>query len=216
MEIITLSDRTLSPAALFAVAAAIGKSKVVALPTDTVYGLAAAADSPRAIKRIFALKKRPEHKPLPVLVNSLAMAKTVGHINAANERLLQSFWPAPISVILFKRDATLSELTAGGSTVMVRWPNDPLLHKVITAVGKPITGTSANISGEDSFVDGTLLIERFAREKLQPDIVVCATTEQRQNTPSTIIDLTGARPKILRVGMTDRETLSTLLLLAGQ
>lgn len=211
-----MTDRNLPPAALFTLATAIASGKVVALPTDTVYGLAAAVDSARAIKKIFALKKRPEHKPLPVLVNSLAQAKTVGHINAANERLLKTLWPAPISVILFKRDAVLPALTAGGSTVMVRWPNDSLLHAVITAVGKPITGTSANISGENSFVDGDLLIERFAQEDLQPDIVVRREATERQNIPSTIIDLTGARPKILRVGMTDRETLSAILSLADQ
>lgn len=184
--------------------------KIVALPTDTIYGLAAVISNEKAVKNIFKMKKR-NQKPIPVLVDSIEMAKSVGHINAANESFLKSVWPGPVSAVLFKRSNISSVLTADRSTVMIRWPNNAFLEKVITETGQPITGTSANISGEDSYVDSRPLIDMFESKRLKPDLMVDAGNLNRKNAPSTIIDLTQANPRILRVGATDKETLDKIL-----
>jgi L-threonylcarbamoyladenylate synthase len=182
------------------IADCISEGMVVALPTDTVYGLCAKIDKD-AVEKIFRIKSRPENKPIPIFVNSLEMAASFSKIDAKRKALLKKIWPAPVSVILPKKDRVPSYLTANTNTVMLRWANNEFINQIIKMVGGPITSTSANVSGKGAIKDGRKLIASFAKRKEQPDIIVDAGVISKSNEPSTIIDFTTGNPTPVREGV---------------
>lgn len=117
---------------------------VIAFPTETVYGIGALITKPKAIARIYKIKKRPRSKPLPVLVSSLRQAKELGIFNAQALRLAKKHWPGPLTLIVPGRS---------GKTVGLRVPAHRTVLDLIRKVG-PIAATSANISGEKPFLNG--------------------------------------------------------------
>src|SRR5690348_14479625 len=104
----------------------LGAGEVVALPTETVYGLAANALDAKAVARIFEIKGRPAHNPIIVHVANVAMAKScVSEWPAMAEKLARAFWPGPLTLILPRAKGIPDNVTAGGATVGVRWPSHP-------------------------------------------------------------------------------------------
>lgn len=130
-------------------AAILSAGGLVALPTETVYGLAARADDAAAVAGIFAAKGRPGHNPLIVHVASLAQAERLAHFDAAARALVASHWPGPLTLVLpRRRDAKLAEaITAGLPTLALRSPAHPVMRSVIAGVGAPLAAPSANRSG---------------------------------------------------------------------
>ena len=125
--------------------------ETVALPTETVYGLAANAFDARAVERIFQVKGRPAHNPIIVHVASLAMAKRcVSTWPALAERLAKAFWPGPLTLVLPRARGIPEVVTAGGPTVGVRWPSHPFIQALIKACGFPLAAPSANPSSRIS------------------------------------------------------------------
>src|SRR5215469_15501044 len=113
--------------------------EVVALPTETVYGLAANALDPRAVSRIFTIKGRPSHNPIIVHVASLDLARNcVAHWPALADKLARAFWPGPLTLVLPRANSIPDVVTAGGSTVGVRWPSHPFIQAVIRECGFPL------------------------------------------------------------------------------
>ncbi|PKM88863.1 hypothetical protein CVU83_01005 [Candidatus Falkowbacteria bacterium HGW-Falkowbacteria-2] len=146
--------------------------QVVMLPTDTIYGLSARADSKSAIKRIYAIKKRDKSHPLLVLVSSLNMAKRYCEINSKQQEKLIELWSAtrPTTVILKHRRLLPAALTADKEGLAVRLPKSEFLRKMIRSLGVPLISTSANFSGEP-VLDGQSALKAFSKRPC-PDFIV--------------------------------------------
>jgi L-threonylcarbamoyladenylate synthase len=126
--------------------------KLVAFPTETVYGLGARADSDKSIKRIFEVKGRPTYNPLIVHVSSMAMAQDIAVFDDESTKLLKVFWPGPITFVLpLKKNSRISTLvTAGLNTIAIRFPSSIVAQNILTAAKTPIAAPSANLSGKIS------------------------------------------------------------------
>ena len=123
--------------------------ELVALPTETVYGLAANALDARAVAKIFAVKGRPANNPLIVHVASLEMAQACANEwPRVAEQLAAAFWPGPLTLVLARAPEIPDIVTAAGPTVALRWPSHPFIQAVIRACGFPLAAPSANLSGQ--------------------------------------------------------------------
>jgi L-threonylcarbamoyladenylate synthase len=178
-------------------AARIRAGQVVAIPTDTVYGLAADPFQPAAVERLFRLKGRPENKPVLLLVDSRLQAEALAaELPPAFHRLAARFWPGPVTLILPAAPALSRRLTAGGDSIAVRLPGLPLTRRLIRAARVPLTGTSANRSGWSPARSAREVQEQFPFVSL----AVLDGGPSPGNLPSTIVDLTG-EPRIAREGV---------------
>ena len=130
-------------------AALLRAGRLVAVPTETVYGLAARADSEAAVAGIFRAKGRPDFNPLIVHVASLAMVRELAELDERAERLAARFWPGPLTLVLpLRGDArTVPAVTAGLSTVALRMPDHPALRELLSRLALPLAAPSANRSG---------------------------------------------------------------------
>jgi L-threonylcarbamoyladenylate synthase len=179
--------------------------EVVALPTETVYGLAANALDEAAVEKIFRIKGRPAHNPIIVHVASLEMAKrcTTG-FPALATGLARAFWPGPLTLVLPRAEAIPEMVTAGGETVGVRWPSHPLIQAVIRECDFPLAAPSANLSNQVSPTNAA-----HVRKQLEGKIAAIVDGGQASvGIESSVVDLTVSPPKILRPGMIHRESLA--------
>jgi L-threonylcarbamoyladenylate synthase len=185
------------PAPVAEAAALIRTGGLVAFPTETFYGLGAHALDADAVARVFRAKGRPADKPLLVLVDSPATASAlVAEVPAAARRLIARYWPGPLTLVLPARPGLPVALTAGTGTVGVRVPGHPVALALVRAAAVPVTAPSANPHGEPS--------PRTAAEVLaglgdRIDLVLDGGPTAG-GLPSTLVDLTGPRPRILRAG----------------
>lgn len=170
---------------------------IVAFPTDTVYGLGAGADIIQAIERIYQVKQRPRHMALPLLLaHASEITRVAGYVPPVAWCLVRNFMPGALTLVLPRSDSVLDIITAGGKTVAVRFPAHPVPVALAEGLGTPIVGTSANLSGGSSALTAEEVRTQFG-DKV--DLVIdggrCPGGRE-----STIIDVTGARPVILREG----------------
>ena len=170
---------------------------VAAIPTDTLYGLAADAFNSDAIEQVFTIKERPEGMALPVLLSDTEQLSIVAlKAPEAAHLLAEAYWPGPLTLIVWRAAALPPRLTAGQATVAVRVPAHPVPRELARRLGRPITGTSANISGAP---DPKSLDELRQQIGEQVACVVSAGSAPA-GTASTIVDLTGDTPKLIREG----------------
>ena len=176
--------------------------KLVAVPTETVYGLAADATQARAVEAIYTAKGRPGQKPLNVLVDGMAMAETVCRdIPPLAYDLARAFWPGPLTMILWGNGTLPPVVNAGGATQGVRCPDQTLTLDVIRALGRPLAAPSANLSGCPSPKTA-----RAVMDGLEGKIDgVLDGGQCGLGIESTIVDLTVCPPRILRQGGLSRE-----------
>lgn len=186
------------------------KGKAVVYPTDTLYGLGVNIFDTESIRKLFAIKKRPERKPIPVIVDSIRMAKAVAEVDLKREKVLKSFWPGPFTFILKKKPIVSYLLTAGKNTIALRIPDSEFCKMMVSDFEGPVSATSANISGEEPSQDPREIIERFEKEEIQPDLFIDAGVLP-ESEPSTIIDITGNMPKVLRINETTKDELMSIL-----
>jgi L-threonylcarbamoyladenylate synthase len=179
-------------------AALLREGNVVALPTETVYGLAANALAPRAVARIFEIKGRPAHNPLIVHVAGLAMAKRCfAEWPILAEQLARAFWPGPLTLVLPRAPEIPDEVTAGGPTVGVRWPSHPFIQAVVRECGFPLAAPSANLSNRVSPTNA-----QHVRKQLGEKIPLIVDGGQAQvGIESTVLDISVSPPRLLRPGM---------------
>ncbi|MEX2236571.1 MAG: L-threonylcarbamoyladenylate synthase [Dehalococcoidia bacterium] len=169
---------------------------LVVMPTDTVYGVAARADEPSAIDRLFKAKGRRPEKALPILVASLVDAAVIADLTPLARRLAETFWPGPLTIVVPARAGFDSPALAGGRTIGLRMPDNHVALGVIAAAGGRLAVSSANRS------DGPnpLTVEE-ARSQLGNSVSLYIDGGQAAGeTGSTIVDCTGEAPKILREG----------------
>ncbi len=172
--------------------------EVVALPTETVYGLAANAFDDSAVAKIFEIKGRPATNPIIVHVSSLDMAaRCVKRWPALAGRLAQAFWPGPLTLVLPRGTEIPDNVTAGGMTVGVRWPGHPFMQAVIRECGFPLAAPSANLSNQLSPTNA-----EHVHRQLEGRIPLIVDGAQSQvGIESTVLDLSVRPPRILRPGM---------------
>ncbi len=186
------------PSALGQAVELLGQGQLVALPTETVYGLAADARSPGAVARIFEAKGRPAGNPLIVHVDSVEMAMGCAAAwPSAAATLADAFWPGPLSLVLPKADSIPDIVTAGGKTVAVRCPAHPVFSAVLAKCGFPLAAPSANRSNRVSPTRAEHVVDQLSgRIPLVLDGGACDLGIE-----STVLDLTGDTPTLLRPGM---------------
>ncbi len=172
--------------------------KLVAFPTDTVYGLGADATNDRAVAEIFAAKDRPTFNPLIVHVSSIEMAVKLGHFDETARAFVKTYWPEPVSVVVpLVRTSGLSKLvTAGQDSVALRMPRAPVARQLIDAFGGPIAAPSANPSGRISSTTADHVLSGLdGRIAAVIDGGPCPAGVE-----STIIGFLGGSPRLLREG----------------
>lgn len=186
----------------------LSQGDIVAVPTETVYGLAADATQEEAVQAVYEAKGRPETKPLNVLVDGMAMVETVCRdIPADAYKLADAFWPGPLTMILWGNGTLPSIVPAGGKTQGVRCPDHPVALAVIRALGRPLACPSANLSGRPSPKSaGDVLAQLSGRIDAVLDGGPCTVGVE-----STILDLTAAPYRILRQGGLSREDIEAVL-----
>ena len=175
------------------------EGRLVAMPTETVYGLSAPINRPDLIERIFELKKRPKNDPLIVHVNSMVMAKTVlAKWSDGLETLLTKFWPGPLTIVAEKSPLVSNEITSGESTVAVRMPNHPLALEIISAANVPLVAPSANPFTKLSPTK-VAHVQKYFNNK---DVLIIDGGECKRGIESTIILLNSDKKewKLLRTG----------------
>jgi L-threonylcarbamoyladenylate synthase len=171
---------------------------VVALPTETVYGLAANALDAKSVSRIFEIKGRPSHNPIIVHVASLEMAqRCVSLWPPIAEKLARSFWPGPLTLVLPRSREIPGLVTAGGPTVGVRWPSHPFIQAVIRECGFPLAAPSANLSTELSPTNAAH-VQKSVGNKIS---LIVDGGQSQVGIESTVLDLTATPPRLLRPGM---------------
>lgn len=208
MEILPTHTPALFEAAVKRAAELLRAGEVVALPTETVYGLAANAFDENAVAKIFQIKGRPANNPIIVHVAGIEMAKRcVAHWPAGADPLAKAFWPGPLTLILPCAKEIPSIVTAGGTTVGVRWPGHPFIQALIRECGFPLAAPSANLSSRISPTNAG-----HVRRQLGDKISLIVDGGQTQvGIESTVLNLTVSPPQVLRPGMIHAESLAAVM-----
>ncbi|HJB06192.1 MAG TPA: threonylcarbamoyl-AMP synthase [Candidatus Merdibacter merdigallinarum] len=180
--------------------------KVIAFPTDTVYGLGVCYDDEDALQRLKAAKGRPENKPIPTMVGNRRQLAEVAAVNETIERLADAFLPGALTLILRRRAQVADYVTNGLDTIGVRMPDDPFVLALIDGLGKPMLVTSANRSGEKT---GTTFEEVMEQLDGRIDGIVRGTCGCLS--ASTIIDVSQEEVRLLREGPISREAIDQVL-----
>ncbi len=195
-------------AAVSRAAALLRAGEIVALPTETVYGLAANALDAQAVAKIYAAKGRPPGNPIIVHVASFDMARQmVADWPESAERLAAKFWPGPLTMVLPRSEEIPLIVTAGGPTVGVRWPRHPFMEAVIRACGFPLAAPSANPSNELS----PTTAEHVTRSLGAKIPLIIDGGPAQVGIESTVVDLSTAQPRLLRPGMISADALEAVL-----
>lgn len=171
------------------------EGKVVAFPTDTVYGLACIYENENALQALKKSKVRPETKPIPTMVSSIRQMEEIAVVNQDVKKLVDEFMPGPLTLILKKRKHLPDYVTNGLDTIGIRMPDDDFILHLIDLVEKPLLVTSANISGEEPGETGEEVLEQ-----LNGRIDAIVMGKAKGTTSSTIVDMTSDTYNILREG----------------
>lgn len=189
-------------------AALLVSGEVVAFPTETVYGLGADATSEQAVNKIFAAKGRPSDNPLIVhIANRNDLFSIAAEIPEAAAKLMDKFWPGPLTLILKKKKGIAENVTAGLGTVAVRMPNHPVAAALIKASNRPLAAPSANLSGKPSPTAASHVLDDLSGRIA--GVVDGGTTGV--GLESTVLDCTSSIPVILRPGGVTKEQLEGVI-----
>ncbi|MFV3077408.1 L-threonylcarbamoyladenylate synthase [Niveispirillum fermenti] len=201
------------PAAYAEAAGILAAGGLVALPTETVYGLGGDAGNDAAVASIFAAKGRPSFNPLIVHVVDAAAADAYARVDERARRAMELWWPGPLTLVLPRRPAARLSLlvSAGLDTVALRSPAHPVAQALLRTCGRPVAAPSANRSGHVSPTTPMHVADEFpdgggARLKL-----ILAGGRCTIGVESTVLDLTGERPLLLRPGSVTKEELEAVL-----
>ncbi len=186
----------------------IADGGLVAFPTETVYGLGADAMNPQAVKKIYEAKGRPSDNPTIVhIASNDDMSLLTDNVTKDMERLMERFWPGPMTMIVQKKEDIPYVTTGNLETVGVRMPENEVARQLIELSGRVIAAPSANISGKPSPTNFHHVIDDLDGKI---DAVICSSPSNI-GIESTVIDMTGETPVILRPGYITRENVQWLL-----
>lgn len=189
-------------------AAVLRAGRLVAFPTESVYGLGADATQDAAVARIFEAKGRPRFNPLIVHVPDITAADAIGVLSPVALKLARAFWPGPLTLVIpMRAEARISDLvTAGLDTIAIRVPSHPVARELLVAAGCPIAAPSANISGRVSATTAAHVHADFGDQ----DVLVLDGGATQHGMESTIVDASTASLKLLRPGAIATEDIVTV------
>ncbi|MBW2172822.1 MAG: threonylcarbamoyl-AMP synthase [Deltaproteobacteria bacterium] len=207
-EILSVDPESPDPDSITRAAALIKTGGLVIFPTSSFYGIGAPALDAEAVDRVFQVKKRDPEKPLLILIASLTdLDALVQLIPGTATRLMKAFWPGSLTLVFEAADRLPRNLTGYTKKIGIRLARHPVAISLTKGVGAPITGTSANLSGQAACSDVADLAPRFLD---QVDLVVDAG-RLGGGKGSTVVDVTADPPKILREGGIDAAKIQTVL-----
>lgn len=181
---------------------------VVALPTDTVYGLAGEIGHPEAVETIFKLKDRPRTRALPVLVDSVGQIAYLGAVWSDNaQKLADAFWPGALTIVVAVPHELATLLGSENDTVGFRIPDDDVVRRMIAVIG-PLAMSSANVHGAQACHSAYEVRDMFASKS---DLVGVVDGGERSGDVSTVLDMTGESWTIVREGAISAGTIAALL-----
>ncbi len=184
------------------------KDGIGAFPTETVYGLGGNGLSPTAVKKIYEAKGRPSDNPLILHISNLQMLETITkNINPTSKKLIDTFWPGPLTLIFEKTDIVPYETSGGLQTIAVRFPKNEIAQNLIRLTGKPIAAPSANISGKPS----PTRFSHVEYDLLNKVDFIIDGGNSNFGLESTIIDCTKDTPIILRPGSITKEMIENVI-----
>lgn len=175
------------------------EGKVICLPTETVFGLACAANEPKAINKIYSIKARSAAKPLVIYVASAAQAKKIAYFTPLAQRLYDQFMPGPLTIVLKRRKSSLIDdsININDDTIGIRCSKHEFITKLLKKFARPIIVTSANYSGMDNLTNAKD-VEREIGLRVDAIFDDGSTT---QDISATVIDASGSEPVLLRQGV---------------
>ena len=181
---------------------------LAAFPTETVYGLGADALNPEAVAKVYAAKGRPSDNPMIVHISSKGdLIKLTPRITEDMDKLMEAFWPGPMTMIVPRRPVVPDTTTGGLDTVGIRMPSHPAALELIRRSGCPIAAPSANLSGKPSPTTAKHVIDDLSG---RVDAIICSGNCQ-VGIESSVIDMTGEEPMILRPGIITKEDFEQVL-----
>lgn len=197
-ELLRIHAQSPEPNVLRYAADFLTRGRVVAVPTDTVYGLAADPFNLAAVEQIYRVKGRPESRALPILVSSFEQAMLLSREVPANFlRLAQEYWPGALTLVVDAAHRLPLKVTGNTGRIALRWPRSPVVAGLIEEFAGPITGTSANISGHPSCVSGAQVMEQLGGRLP----LILDAGDIGSALASTIVVLRGDTWKIVREGV---------------
>ena len=181
---------------------------VLAYPTETVYGFGGAVDYD-SVERLVKLKRRPGAKPFLLLISASEMLTRLGlHLTSSAARIAARHWPGPVTLVLPGGERRVPDRLRGPEGgVAVRWTPHPGLTRLIHAYGDPITSTSANLPGVPPAMSATEILQQWSDAVTRGRIRVLDGGRLQPSSPSTVIDCTGPRPRVIRPGAVPAATL---------
>lgn len=173
------------------VVAVLSNGGVVMHPTETCYGLAVDIANLEALKKLYAVKRMAFDKPVSILVDSVEMAREYGVFNPKALALAERYWPGPLSIVVARAEKLPTFLNEGEEFVSMRYSSMDFCSKMVRVLGRPVSTTSANVTGEPQFYE--------ARELEGVDLIVDGG-KIAENPPSTLVKIVGDEIAILREG----------------
>jgi L-threonylcarbamoyladenylate synthase len=181
---------------------------VIIYPTETVYGLGADATNRNAVNKVFEIKKKDKFKPMLIAVSSIEMVKRYVWWNKYADVLAKKYLPGPLSLILSVKGEAIDEnVYQGGIKVGIRIPNNEFVLKLISSFNRPITSTSANLSGEKP----PIKVEEIDEEVKRKVDLVIDKGETEVKKPSTVVDVSSYPPRLIREGAIKFEEIKEVL-----
>jgi L-threonylcarbamoyladenylate synthase len=207
-ELLKVNAETPNPQFIRYAASWLNRGAVVAIPTDTLYALAADPVNLAAVEQIFRVKGRPDSRALPILINSIKHAAILARELPDNFfRLAETCWPGPLTIVVDASNRLPLKVTANTGRVALRWPNHEVVRRLIDEIGVPLTGTSANLSGSPTCESG----EEVFRQLGDRIPVILDAGETPDMLPSTIVELRGDHWCIGRQGAVPAEVIHNAL-----
>ena len=201
-ELLNISLENPDPAAIRYAADLIRRGELVAVPTDTFYGIAADPFNLAAVEQIYRVKGRPETRALPILVNTTAQAISLSRdVPYTFHKLAAKFWPGPLTLLVEASTGIPRKITANTGNVALRWPKSAVVCAIIALVKGPITGTSGNISGQPACATAVELLEQMG-DRLP---LILDGGETPGHLASTIVKLEGDDWTVMREGVISEE-----------
>ncbi len=195
-------------AALPATIAHLNARKVLGYPTETVYGFGGAVDR-ESVANLIAMKGRPPNKPFLLIVSSSDMITRLGlHLTSYASQLAARFWPGPLTLVLPGGERRVPEQLRGPEGgIAVRWTPHRGLSRLVQAYGEPITSTSANRPGVPPATNAQEIVDQWTDEIHRGALRVLDGGQLMESAPSTVVDCTGRRPRVIRPGALSAEAL---------
>lgn len=207
-EVLKLNAANPDPRIIRYAAGWLNRGAVIAIPTDTLYALAADPVNLAAIDQIFRVKGRPENRALPILISSLIQAQFLGANLPDNFfRLAEACWPGPLTIVVDASNRLPLKVTANTRRIALRWPKCKVVIDLIAELGVPLTGTSANLSGSPTCASGVDVFTQLG-DRLP---LILDAGETNDSLPSTIVELRGDHWCIGREGAVPTEQIREAL-----